>query len=92
MIEKLNNVELICKKAKDASYKLAISSNKERNIALKLIAKQILKSINKITAANKKDYIAAKKNKIPSHLLDRPLLNEERIKNMVKDIINSFLI
>ena len=29
MIEKLNSVELICKKAKDASYKLAISSNKE---------------------------------------------------------------
>ena len=88
MAENLNNVELICKKAKDASYKLAISSNKERNIALKLIANQLLKSLNKITAANKKDYIAAKKNKIPSPLLDRLLLNEERIKNMDKDVIN----
>ena len=88
MIEKLNNVELICKKAKDASYKLAVSSNKERNIALKLIANQLLKSLNKITAANKKDYIAAKKNKIPSPLLDRLLLNEERIKNMAKDVLN----
>ena len=88
MIEKLNNVELICKKAKDASYKLAISSNKERNIALKLIANQILKSINKITAANKKDYIAAKKNKISLPLLDRLLLNKERIKNMAKDVLN----
>ena len=63
MIEKLNDVELICKKAKDASYKLAISSNKERNIALKLIANQILKSINKITTANKKDYIVQRKIK-----------------------------
>ena len=54
MIEKLNSVELICKKAKDASYKLAISSNKERNIALKLIANQILKSINKIITQIKK--------------------------------------
>ncbi len=88
MIEKLNNIELICKKAKDASYKLAVSSNKERNIALKLIANQILKSINKIITANKKDYIAAKKNKIPSPLLDRLLLNEERIKNMAKDVLN----
>ena len=88
MIEKLNSVELICKKAKEASYKLAISSNKERNIALKLIANQILKSINKITAANKKDYIAAKKNKVPSPLLDRLLLNEERIKNIAKDVLN----
>ena len=41
MIKKLNNIELICKKAKHASYKLAISSNKERNIALKLIADQL---------------------------------------------------
>jgi len=88
MIKKLNSVELICKKARDASHKLAMSSNKERNIALKLIANQLLKSINKITAANKKDYIAAKKNKIPSPLLDRLLLNEERIKNMAKDVLN----
>ena len=88
MIKKLNSIELICKQAKDASYKLAISSNKERNIALKLIANQLLKSINKITTANKKDYIAAKKNKTPSPLLDRLLLNEERIKNMAKDVLN----
>ena len=88
MIERLNNIELICKKAKDASYELAISSNKERNIALKLIANQILKSINKIITANRKDYKAAKKNKIPSSLLDRLLLNEERIKNMAKDVNN----
>ena len=88
MIERLNNIELICKKAKDASYELAISSNKERNIALKLIANQILKSINKIITANRKDYKAAKKNKIPSSLLDRLLLNEERIKNMAKDVLN----
>ena len=88
MSEKLNNIELICKRVKDASHKLATSSNKERNTALKLIASQILKSIDKIIIANKQDYIAAKKNKIPLHLLDRLLLNEERIKNMVKDIIN----
>ena len=88
MFKKNNKIEVICKKAKDASYKLAASSNKERNFALKSIANQILKSINKIIMANNKDYIAAKKNKIPLHLLDRLLLNEERIHNMVKDIIN----
>ncbi len=88
MIGKLNSTELICKKAKDASYKLAISSNKDRNVALKLIANQLLKSINKIIIANKKDYLAAKKNKISSSLLDRLLLNEERVKNMARDVIN----
>ena len=88
MIQKFNKIEIICKKAKNASYKLATSSNKERNIALKLIADQILKSKNEIITANKKDYMIAKKNEIPLHLLDRLLLNEERIKNMAKDIIN----
>ena len=78
-------VETICKEAKSASYHLANSSNKERNDALKLIANNILKYLNKIIIANKKDYILAKKNKIPFHLLDRLLLNEERIKNIVKD-------
>ncbi len=84
----LDSIELICKKTKDASHKLATSSNKDRNFALKLISNQILKSKSKIILANKKDYKAAKENKIPSHLLDRLLLNEDRIKNMAKDIIN----
>ena len=88
MLKKYHEIEAICKKAKNASHKLAGSSNKERNSALKLIANQILKSINEIVIANKKDYIAAKKNNIPLHLLDRLLLNEERINNMAKDIIN----
>ena len=52
MIEKLNNIEVICKKAKDASYKLAVSSNEK--YCFKLIANQILKSINKIINANEK--------------------------------------
>ena len=88
MLKKYKEIEFICKKAKNASHKLATSSNKERNIALKLIANQILKSINSIIKANKKDYVAAKKNNIPLHLLDRLLLNEERIHKMAQDIIN----
>ena len=88
MLKKPNKVELICKKVKDASFELANSSNKERNNALKLISNQLLKSIDKVVLANKKDYAIAKKNKIPLHLLDRLLLNKERIKNMAKDIIN----
>ena len=84
----MKQIENICKKVKSASYNLADSSNKERNKALKLIANDILKFRNKIIASNKKDYSLAKKNKIPEHLLDRLLLNEERIKSIVKDIIN----
>ena len=83
-----NKIELICKNSKYASYQLASSSNKERNRALKLIAINMEKSINKIIASNNKDYKLAKKNNIPIHLLDRLLLDEARIKNIIKDIKN----
>ena len=88
MLKKLNKVELVCKKVKDASFQLANSSNKDRNHALKLISNQLLKSIDKVITANRKDYAIAKKNKIPLHLLDKLLLDKERIENMTKDIIN----
>ena len=63
MLKKPNKVEIVCKKVKDASFQLANSSNKERNNALKLISNQLLKSIDKVILANKKDYEIAKKNK-----------------------------
>ena len=88
MLKKPNKVEIVCKKVNDASFQLANSSNKERNNALKLISNQLLKSIDKVILANKKDYEIAKENKTPLHLLDRLLLNKERIKSMAKDIIN----
>ena len=88
MLKTPNKVELICKKVKGASFQLASSSNKDRNNALKLIANQMLKSIDKIILANKKDYKTAKKSKVPLHLLDRLLLDKNRIINMAKDIIN----
>lgn len=82
------NINKICQEAKSASLSLSNSTNKERNIALKLIAENIIKFKKKIIRANKKDFNLAKKNNIPSHLLDRLFLNEDRISNMVKDIKN----
>ncbi len=61
MLKKINKVELVCKKVKDASFQLANSSNKDRNNALKLISNELIKSVDKLVLANKKDYEIAKK-------------------------------
>ena len=86
LIEK--KVNAICEKAKKASIKLADTSNSERNKALQIISNNIIKFKNKIIVANKKDIALAKKVKTPHHLLDRLLLDNNRIKNMANDIKN----
>jgi glutamate-5-semialdehyde dehydrogenase len=86
LIEK--KVITICEKAKKASIKLANTSNSERDKALQLISDNIVKFKKKIIIANKKDIDLAKKVKTPHHLLDRLLLDEDRIYNMSNDIKN----
>ena len=88
----MNNVKKkvleICKKSKIASYSLSEKKNAERNNALKIIASDIIKNKKKILDSNTKDYKIAKLNKTPSHLLDRLALNNSRINNIVRDILN----
>jgi glutamate-5-semialdehyde dehydrogenase len=86
LIEK--KVNAICEKAKKASIILADTSNSERNKALQIISNNIIKFKNKIIVANKKDIVLAKKVKTPHHLLDRLLLDNDRISNMANDIKN----
>ena len=83
-----NNIIKICKNALHASKNLSSSTNSERNKALKLIARNILKKKKTILSKNKKDINEAKKKNIPKHLLDRLLLDEKRISNLSNDILN----
>ena len=86
LIEK--KVNAICEKAKKASIKLADTSNSERNKALQIISNNIIKFKKKIIVANKRDIALAKKVKTPHHLLDRLLLDSDRINNMATDVKN----
>ena len=78
----------ICKDSLKASKSLTNANNKERNKALKLIAKKILKKQKYILKQNKKDIAIAKKNNLSKHLLDRLLLDSNRVLNLYKDILN----
>ena len=82
---KLNTLSQL-QAAKIASRKLAKSSNKERNQALELIAKELIQSKDAILAANKMDIEEGKKNNLSDALLDRLLLNEKRLLGMVASI------
>ena len=78
----------ICKDSLRAAESLTNANNKERNKALKLIAKKILKNQQYILKQNKKDIAIAKKNNLSKHLLDRLLLDSNRVLNLYKDILN----
>ena len=86
VIEK--KINEICKKAKQASISLSNISNNERNKALLLISKDIIEFKKKIITANKKDINLAIKKGTPPHLLDRLLLDDDRVNNMANDVKN----
>lgn len=74
------------KKAKEASYKLAHLSTKEKNKALFLIAKELEKNIEIIIEENAKDLKRGEEKGLSRALLDRILLNEKRLKDMINSI------
>ncbi|MDC3090750.1 glutamate-5-semialdehyde dehydrogenase [Rickettsiales bacterium] len=77
----------IGKKAKLASYDLALLSDKEKNDALKESALNIDKRIEEILAANEIDISLAKEKKISDALIDRLILNKERVRSISDGIL-----
>ena len=80
--------ELIIKgqKAKRASLELAMLSSKDKDDALKVISLNLIKYSKEIITANNQDVELAKTNSVKKTLIDRLILNEERIKNMSEGI------
>ena len=74
-------------KAKKASRYLAQASTKEKNTALQLMSQALLENTSAILAANLQDLAAAKENHIAETLLDRLVLNEERLQAMADGLV-----
>lgn len=70
------------KKAKEASYILSNISTNEKNKALNEMAKALLENSKDIIEANKIDIENARNKRISESMIDRLLLNEDRIKGM----------
>lgn len=65
---------------------LSSLSTKEKNYALEQIAKSLLENQENILLANEKDVKNAQKNGVSQNLIDRLMINEERLHDIVDSI------
>ncbi|SDQ57314.1 glutamate-5-semialdehyde dehydrogenase [Virgibacillus salinus] len=74
------------RKASDLATTIAQCTTKQKNDALKLIAKQLLDETAFILSENNKDLEAGKNNGMNDNLLDRLKLTKERIHDMAEGV------
>ncbi|MFC1935349.1 glutamate-5-semialdehyde dehydrogenase [Chloroflexota bacterium] len=78
----------IGQRSRAAARKLAKVSTEAKNRALLNIAKALAERQDKVLSANKRDYEAGQRNGLSEALLDRLLLNEERLASIAADVRN----
>ncbi len=81
----------IGKRAKDAAAKLAVTSTEEKNRILLAMANALRENCDKILEANAIDIENGRNNNMSESLIDRLMLNADRIEGMAKgieDVIN----
>ncbi|YCO03059.1 glutamate-5-semialdehyde dehydrogenase [Vibrio sp. VNB-15] len=76
------------KAAKDAAFELATASTAQKNQALAIIADELEANAETILAANAKDIELGREAGLTDALLDRLLLNEERLTGIANDVRN----
>lgn len=81
-MEIYEEIKALCQCARNASYTLSSKSGAERNGVLLEIAKALRTSCAKIITANKLDLSKAKENGISDAMLDRLMLNEQRVEGL----------
>ena len=76
----------IGKRVKDASVSLAVASTEDKNRILKALATALRENCNKILEANALDLKAGRENGMAESLLDRLMLNADRIEGMAQGV------
>lgn len=79
-------IETLCRRSKDAARQLATLSTDEKNQALLRIASQLKTDQPGILAANQADLEVGQANDMNPALLDRLMLNPQRINNIIEDL------
>ncbi len=74
--------------AKEAAFHLATVATAQKNQALAYIADDLLANADQILAANEKDIALGKEAGLSAALLDRLLLNSERLAGIAADVRN----
>lgn len=76
----------IGKKAKNASASLAVLSTEEKNKILRIMAEALRENCDEILKANAVDIENGKQNGMSESLIDRLMLNSQRVEDMAKGI------
>ncbi len=82
------NINEIGFMAKSASKAIGVASTATKNDALKIAAYEIIERTDKILKANHEDLLNAKSKDLPSAMLDRLMLNTQRLEYLSQSIIN----
>ncbi|WP_417618488.1 glutamate-5-semialdehyde dehydrogenase [Oceanisphaera sp.] len=82
------NLEQMGQAARDAAYVLADSSTQVKNQALLVMADALEAAAERILAANQQDLDAARDSGISKSMLDRLMLNPERLAAIANDVRN----
>ncbi|RWX56484.1 glutamate-5-semialdehyde dehydrogenase [Photobacterium chitinilyticum] len=82
------NLEIMGKAAQQAAFELATAATKQKNQALAIIADELEANCDVILAANAKDIAAARESGMSDALVDRLLLNKERLAGIASDVRN----
>ncbi|MBO1518473.1 glutamate-5-semialdehyde dehydrogenase [Oceanisphaera pacifica] len=82
------NLEQMGQAARDAAYVLADSSTQTKNKALLVMADALEAAAEQILVANQQDLNAARDAGISESMLDRLMLNPERLTAMANDVRN----
>ncbi|GAB3534698.1 glutamate-5-semialdehyde dehydrogenase [Photobacterium alginatilyticum] len=82
------DLEIMGKAAQQAAFELATAATKQKNQALAIIADELEANSDAILAANAKDIAAAREAGMSDALVDRLLLNTERLAGIAGDVRN----
>lgn len=76
----------ICKKAKDVSRTIGILDTNQKNEALLAVADALMEQADTIILENEKDLKTGRENHMPEGLLDRLMLNTDRIEQIAEGL------
>lgn len=82
----MTNLHLLGKQAKEAAFHLSLLETTEKNRLLLAMASDLEQAMPNILAANQKDLLLAQENHVPSTMLDRLRLTEQRVFEMAEGI------
>lgn len=82
------DVRGLCRKAKEASRRMAVIDSDTKDKALRGMAGALLSNASYIIARNREDVESARKANLSNALVDRLTLNEKRIKSMAGSLLD----